>query len=158
MWIEGGETGPVERSHYRGQCSSSQARLRPADWRMGKVGRVEQVTGWHSVFTHIRQECVLQTSSRGITREWGSQMWAQGDKARTLPLEYYTREQWSLPWGRSTSFEQEQTKIHLIVSKLGRGLVHTHFSWTSTVWGSSGRVVKNWRPIIRGRVSSIRSQ
>ena len=120
MWIEGGETGPVEHSHYRGQRSSSQARLRPADWRMGKVGRVEQVTGWHSVFTRVRWECVLQASSGGIARERGSQAPARGDEARTLPLEYYTRGQQSPPRGGSTSLERE-TKFHPIVNKLGRG-------------------------------------
>ena len=158
MWIEGGKTGPVKRSHYRGQCSLSQARLRPADWRMGKVSRVEQVTGWRSIFTHVRWECLLQTSSGGIARERGSQTRARGNEAGTLPLGHYARGQQSPPRGGSTSFERGETKVRPIGSKLGRSSVHTRFSRTSAVWGPSGRIVENWRPIIRGRVSSIRSQ
>ena len=138
MWIEGGETGPVERSHYRGQRSSSQARLRPADWRMGKVGRVEQVTGWHLVFTCVCWECILQTSSGGITREWGSQAPAQGNEARTLPLEYYARGQQSPPRGGSTSLEWE-TKFHPIVNKLGRGL--STLASVEQVWSENQAVV-----------------
>ena len=140
MWIEGGKTGPVERSHYRGQHSLSQARLRPADWRMGKVGRVEQVTEWHSAFTHIRWECVLQTSSGGITRERGSQVPARGDEARTLPLEYYTRGQQSPPWGGSTSLERE-TKFHPIVNKLGRG--SSTLASVEQVWSEDQAVVSS---------------
>ena len=65
---------------------------------------------------------------------------AQGDEARTLPLEYYTRGQQSLPQGGSTSLERE-TKFHPIVNKLGQG--SSTLTSVEQVWSEDQAVVSS---------------